>query len=112
LGENVIQTKGIKLTGNLKHLFICLYVSFCYILIIKGKNAAEMWYSESSKHRYQDYQKETSSFSQMVWANTQLVGFGRAKSQTGAWYGVALYYPEGNILGLFRENVFPPVNQF
>lgn len=88
LGENVIMTKGIKLNG---------------------KNAVNMWYSESSKHRYQDYQKESSAFSQMIWAGSEQVGFGRAKSRTGAWYGTALYYPEGNITGTFRENVFPRV---
>ena len=64
------------------------------------------------KHNYQELQKETKSFSQMVWLSTRKVGFGKAKSPDGKWYGCAHYYPEGNIVGLFRTNVLPLQQSF
>ncbi|RNA36102.1 Golgi-associated plant pathogenesis-related 1 [Brachionus plicatilis] len=86
LGENVVLTNGFKLGG---------------------KGMSDMWYSESYKHSYQELQKETKSYTQMIWASSRKVGFGRAKSEDGKWYGCAHYYPEGNIIGLFRNNVYP-----
>lgn len=59
------------------------------------------------KHNYQELQKETKSYTQLIWASSRKVGFGRAKSEDGKWYGCAHYYPEGNIIGLFKNNVYP-----
>ena len=38
------------------------------------------------------------------------VGFGRAKAPDGKWYAVANYYPAGNYISQFRENVSPPID--
>ncbi len=63
------------------------------------------------KHAYIDFQPDTKSFTQMIWAGTQMVGFGRAKAADGRWYGCAHYYPEGNVTGFFNYNV-RPVNAY
>ena len=75
-----------------------------YLLIHAGMS--DMWYGESYKHAYQELQKDTKSFTQMVWINSRKVGFGKAQAADGKWYGCAHYHPEGNIPGQFRNNVF------
>ncbi|MCQ2818202.1 MAG: CAP domain-containing protein [archaeon] len=47
------------------------------------------------------------AFTQMVWKSTTQVGFGIAEAN-GKTYFVANYYPRGNILGSFEQNVFKP----
>ena len=85
LGENLVSTQDFKITG---------------------KGMSDMWYSESFKHDFnREDQKDTRSFTQMIWNESRQVGFGRAQSRTKNWYAVALYHPCGNIEGEFKENV-------
>lgn len=69
----------------------------------------ESWYKENQKYDYhsrQVYQSGTGHFTQIIWKNTQEVGFARA--QNGSMhYAVAMYYPAGNFIGEFDKNVFP-----
>lgn len=55
------------------------------------------------------------NFTQMVWAATREVGFGKA-SGNGQCVVVAHYRPPGNVRGRYKSNVFPPTdgkaNQF
>lgn len=45
-------------------------------------------------------------FTQLIWKKTKEVGFGIAKNeQTGKIYAVANYFPNGNGLGQFKDNV-------
>jgi len=106
LGENVVLTNGFNLTGKGEFLlidFLKIIYSNCLCLIFKGMS--DMWYGESYKHAFLDLQKDTKSFTQMVWINSRMVGFGKAQAADGKWYGCAHYYPEGNIPGQFRNNV-------
>lgn len=48
-------------------------------------------------------------FTQLVWASTNLFGVGKARSRSGKILVVANYRPAGNISGLFKDNVLPPV---
>lgn len=86
LGENLDMCGGMKLTG---------------------RSMTQAWYNEIKQY---DFNKATFSsctghFTQLVWVNTQQVGFGVAKAKDGSYYGVANYYPAGNYLGQFAENV-------
>ena len=68
----------------------------------------ELWYEENKKYNYNlnKFQIDTGHFSQMVWNKTKEVGFSflfdEKKNKT---CGIALYYPAGNILGEFKNNV-------
>lgn len=46
-----------------------------------------------------------SRFTQLVWKNSKKVGFGIATSKSGKIYVVVNYYPAGNNLGEYKENV-------
>ena len=67
----------------------------------------EEWYNEGKEYNYNGkYQKNTSHFTQLVWEETQEVGFGFGydkKNEKG--YAVAFYYPAGNIFSKFDKNV-------
>jgi len=80
---------------------------------LTGMQAIDMWYSEMARYNFNspptnaDQSRPTGHFSQVVWRNTVI--FGMASAQRGAhtlW--VARYFPRGNILGQFQNNVFWP----
>lgn len=48
-------------------------------------------------------------FTQLIWKNTELIGLGMAKHESGKVYFVCVYYPPGNVAGEFAKNVSPPV---
>uniref|UniRef100_A0AC35TJV7 SCP domain-containing protein n=1 Tax=Rhabditophanes sp. KR3021 TaxID=114890 RepID=A0AC35TJV7_9BILA len=72
--------------------------------------AVKMWYEEVD---YYDYNSDTPNmkclhFTQLVWKETILCGFGIAKNlKTRQTIIVALYEKPGNVLGFFKDNVFP-----
>jgi hypothetical protein len=49
----------------------------------------------------------TGHFTQMVWDASKEIGVGKAHSKDGRVFVVCNYYPPGNVLGKFRDNVKP-----
>ena len=81
---------------------------------INDFSAADMckiWYKSIVNYDFENPEFNNSSgmFTQMIWNNTSEVGFGKARSKQGNTYYVALYYPSGNIISQFKQNVFPTV---
>ena len=82
---------------------------FSYSVLFLGKEMTESWYNEHRKYDYNNsryYQPGTGHFTQIVWNNSQEVGFARARGSSMN-FTVAMYYPAGNFLGEFDKNVFP-----
>lgn len=76
---------------------------------IKGEAMIREWYNGYHKYDFTCPEKvipEALAFTQLVWKNSKEVGFGYAKSKNNNYYGVALYYPAGNLKGEFQENVY------
>jgi uncharacterized protein YkwD len=91
--------KGEELAEN---LFMCTGYK------ISGQNMVETWYNEGKDYDYNgDFQKGSGHFTQIVWKETKEVGFAYAQSKNGTFYAVGHYYPPGNFLGEFSNNVFP-----
>ena len=88
LGENIYSCTGTILTGN---------------------EMTDEWYSEIDDYDFNKPEKSENincgHFTQVIWNGSKEVGFGGAMSKKGVWYGVANYYPAGNILGDFGRNV-------
>ena len=80
----------------------------CYGMKISGDGMTEDWYNEVSQYDFNNpgFIKGTGHFTQIVWKDTREVGFGYAQARDGYYYGVANYYPAGNYIGEFEENVF------
>jgi hypothetical protein len=76
---------------------------------VKGDVPVEYWYNEVTGYDWNkmDFQKNTGSFTQVVWKASTQFGIGKSSGPKGTGtYVVAFYIPPGNILGKFKENVF------
>ncbi|CAF1128474.1 unnamed protein product [Adineta steineri] len=83
---------------------------YCQSWPLTGKEMTQSWYNECKKYDYHNrqlYQSDTGHFTQVVWKNSQEVGFAQAQGSSMN-FAVAMYYPAGNFLGEFDKNVFPP----
>ena len=81
-----------------------VYKSKNYLAPLK---LAKILYDEISEYDFKSNDPEPNNFSQMVWKNTDSIGFGMAKSSNGNFYYVINYFPTGNVDGEFKSNVFP-----
>ena len=81
----------------------------CYGQKITGKAMTDAWYNEIKQYNFNSstFASGTGHFTQVVWKDTKEVGFAYAQSRSGNYYGVANYYPAGNFMGEFRQNVLP-----
>ena len=75
--------------------------------IITGEIMTNEFYNEKKNY---DINKgkcviDASRFTQLVWKKTKEVGFGVSISKSGKYYAVVNYYPAGNKLGEYKENV-------
>ena len=71
------------------------------------EKVCEIWYNEKNKYNFDlnTYQKGTGHFTQMIWKESQEIGFGYLKCNNGKIYFLALYFPAGNEVFKFKENV-------
>ncbi|XP_026484738.1 peptidase inhibitor 16-like isoform X1 [Vanessa tameamea] len=78
---------------------------------LSGRDPVDKWYSEISNHSFGQEPDHLSSghFTQVVWEDSREIGVGVAKTKEGQIYVVANYYPPGNVMGSFANNVRPPV---
>ena len=77
-----------------------------------GKNinieeACNSWYNEKNNYNYDlnKYQNNAAHFTQMIWKESKLIGFGYSKLNKGKSYFLALYSPAGNEFLKFKNNV-------
>ena len=83
---------------------------YCQSRPTAGREMTEAWYNEHRQYDYNNrraYQSGTGHFTQLVWKNSQEVGFAQAQGRS-MHYTVAMYYPPGNYLGEYEKNIFPP----
>lgn len=71
--------------------------------------ATEMWYDEVKDYDFSSpgFASNTGHFTQVVWVGTEQFGMAKAVGEDGTQVIVGRYYPPGNIVGSFRENVKP-----
>lgn len=74
-----------------------------------GDQAAAQWYQEINDYNFSKHNGSHSGhFTQLVWKGSRECGFGRSRTSDGKWLVVANFYPAGNYLGQYQDNVFPP----
>lgn len=78
---------------------------------VRGSEMIDQWYNEISDYNFNTHSshKTTGHFTQLVWKNSKEVGFGLAASN-GRHYLVSNYFPPGNYVGQYKDNVFPAQN--
>ena len=65
----------------------------------------QKWSEEKFDISQKKYDSGAKHFTQIIWKNTKLVGFGLSSSPGGNNYFIAFYYPAGNIFNQFSANV-------
>ena len=85
-------------------------IFYCYGTPINGNEMTDDWYNEIKYYNFNNpgFNYNTGHFTQVIWANSKIVGFGFSQSSDGGFYGVANYFPAGNLIGDFDNNVLPP----
>lgn len=66
------------------------------------------WYDEMKQYTWNSEPKasfKAAQFSQMVWKSSKELGIGVGRTKSGKVIVVASYYPRGNIIGQFLNNV-------
>ena len=102
---DIMQHSDNKLNGEElgENLYLCCGMQ------IDGAEMTRSWYEEIEQYDFNNpgFKKETGHFTQVIWKESKEVGFGYAQSASGAYFGVANYFPAGNIntSEYFRENV-------
>jgi len=79
--------------------------------VLGAGEAVDSWYEEKKGYNYAAEPADTESghFTQLIWAKSQHLGVGLARSSTtGKFITVMKYDPAGNYLGKYRENVTRP----
>ncbi|ROW03632.1 hypothetical protein VPNG_07195 [Cytospora leucostoma] len=66
-----------------------------------------LWGDEREEYDFDNpgFSEETGHFTQLVWKDTTAVGCGRRLCGERAWYLVCEYWPRGNVIGEFGEEV-------
>ncbi|XP_035220944.1 uncharacterized protein LOC118193888 [Stegodyphus dumicola] len=76
----------------------------------KGTEVVDSWYSEHVFYPYsgqvtREIVMKAGHFTQVIWRNSKEMGIGKAVSRRNRIYVVANYYPAGNVLNKFTDNV-------
>lgn len=76
---------------------------------LSARGAVDMWYDEVQDYDFEcpGYTSDTGHFTQLVWVGTEEFGMGMAVAPDGRNVVVGRYFPPGNIVGQFKENVRP-----
>ena len=73
-----------------------------------GDELTNLFYTSGVNYVYTINSAQSAElFTQLVWLNTKEIGVGISGTKKDVWVSV-LYFPAGNVIGTFINNVFPP----
>lgn len=69
----------------------------------------QIWYSEIKNVNFLNLEESEfcDNFTQIIWVDTQNFGIAKHLSKNGFIYIVARYWPPGNFIDKYYDNVFP-----
>lgn len=72
----------------------------------------DLWGNERAHYHWGDpgFSEQTGHFTQLVWKNSTEVGCGRKLCGKESWFLVCEYWPRGNVIGEFADEVGKQVN--
>ena len=82
-------------------------ILFYYSSDCDAETVIDTWNEDEKNFKYNSKNPSASSFAQLVWKSSKYIGIGISKDSSGGTYIVANFYPGGNVVGQFSENVFP-----
>uniref|UniRef100_A0A1B0CP20 SCP domain-containing protein n=2 Tax=Lutzomyia longipalpis TaxID=7200 RepID=A0A1B0CP20_LUTLO len=93
---------------NLGQNLFCCPVS-ALVTDLTGQEVASYWYSTVRRYNYFKEPRLLHTNVNAVWRSSRYFGVGKATSKTGKIFVVANYFPPGNVVGAFQQNVLPPI---
>ena len=87
-----------------------LYYCFSNLEIcLTGEKVSENWYSEINDYDFNNpgFNDKVGHFTQLVWKGSKEIGCGAACNNKNQCFVTCNYYPPGNYLGQFNNNVLP-----
>lgn len=102
--EKLVRSGSFMHSGE-KEVGECL--AFSFGLELSGRDAVDSWYDEIVDYDYEfpGFTSHTANFTQLVWQETREFGTAKAIGEDGSCVVVGRYYPPGNQVGGFQENV-------
>ncbi len=75
-------------------------------------SCVDLWGDERADYNYDSpgFAEDTGHFTQLVWKDTTSVGCGRRLCGSSGWFLVCEYWPRGNVIGKFGDQVGRQVN--
>ena len=100
-----LEHSGNKLNGE----YIGENLFYGYNAGYLGTTPVNLWYDEIKDYEFNNpgFSSRTGHFTQVIWKNSKQLGCGAAWSSYGDCYVTFNYYPGGNYIGQFEDNVFP-----
>lgn len=76
---------------------------------LSARGAIDMWYDEVQDYDFESpgFTSDTGHFTQLVWAGSEEFGMGMTVTRDDKTIVVGRYFPPGNVVGQFKENVRP-----
>ncbi|XP_071443372.1 uncharacterized protein [Hetaerina americana] len=108
--------KRLAARGHIEHRVNCEYGENIFLiwstnpdLKVTGREPVDNWYSEIKEHTFgqEPGNLKSGHFTQVVWKDSAELGVAMAKSRKGQVFVVANYYPPGNYIGSYVDNVLP-----
>ena len=99
----------MKHSNNKKYGENLYYCYASYGICVTGEDASQRWYDEVSQYNFNKpgFSSGTGHFTQLVWKGSTQIGCGAACNNKNKCYVTCNYYPPGNVLSQFEQNVFP-----
>lgn len=106
LRRSLVKTGSLSHSGQKDH---GENIAYTWDSPLSARGAVDLWYDEIQDYDFDSpgYTSDTGHFTQLVWVRTEEFGMGMAVALDGRHVVVGRYYPPGNIIGQFRENVRP-----
>ncbi|XP_022779877.1 titin-like isoform X2 [Stylophora pistillata] len=104
--DRLVKTGSLSHSGQKDH---GENLAYTWDSPLSARGAVDLWYDEVQDYDFDSpgYTSDTGHFTQLVWVGTEEFGMGMAAAPDGRHVAVGRYYPPGNIVGQFRENVRP-----
>ena len=107
--EYLASISNLKHSGNNNYGENLYYCFSTFGICLTGEKVSENWYNEIDDYDFNNpgFNNKVGHFTQLVWKGSKEIGCGAACNNKNECFVTCNYYPPGNYLGQFNNNVLP-----